>query len=99
MKLRTRPIDVAQGTGNSEQNQFVPLEHMIRMGVPANLHPGGNLDRDAPYGNHISVRNHDNKLWKFTVEDVKMLKEIVMQVFVTRMDEAGHSCCPGAGDG
>lgn len=68
----------------------------MRIGAPANLHPGGNLERDAPYENHISVRTHDTKSWKFTVEDVKMLKEIVKPVFVTGTDEAGLSCCPCA---
>ena len=75
--------------GNSKQYQFVPLENIMRVGVPKHIHAGGILEQDATHGNHISVRTHDDKSWKFAVEDVKTLKEIVMPVFATGTDEYG----------
>ena len=65
-------------------DQFALLEQIARVGVPVDVGPGGNLERELAYGNHSSARKHVADVWENAVGDVKNGRAIVMPVRVAR---------------
>ena len=66
-------------------DQFSLLEQIARVGVPVDVGPGGNLERELAYGNHSSADKHASEVWEKAVGDVKTGRAIVFPARLARM--------------
>ena len=64
-------------------DQFELLEQMTRVGVPVDVGPGGNLEREMAYGNHSSADKHASEVWEEAVGDVKTGRAILFPAKLT----------------
>ena len=81
-------IDVERGKNffgeQHKVDHFARLEQIARVGMPVDVGPGGNVERELACGNHRSARKHAAEMWENAVGDVKKGKAIVMSVKVAR---------------
>lgn len=61
-------------------DQFSRLERVARVGVPVDVGPGGNLERELAYGNHSSADRHAIEVWEKPAGDVKTGRAVVVPV-------------------
>ncbi|CAN0584222.1 unnamed protein product, partial [Laminaria digitata] len=61
------------------------LEQIARVGVPVDVGPGGNLERELAYGNHSSAGKHATEVWEKAVGDVRMGRAMVIPARLARV--------------
>ena len=59
-------------------DKFALLEQNARVGVPVNVGPGGNLERELAYRRNSGVNKHASEVWGKAVGDVKSGRAIVL---------------------
>ena len=65
-------------------DQFALLEQIENVGVPADVRPGGNFEREVEYGSPSSARKHAAEVWEKAVGDDKKWRAIVIPVRIAR---------------